>query len=312
MLHYRSLEDVHLQDAWVTIGSFDGVHLGHQEIAKQLAAGAHSEGAPAVVMTFEPHPSIVLGKRSDPFYLTTPDQRAKLLGQLGIDVVVTHPFTRELSQKSALEFMQMIKASLDLHHLWVGYDFALGKGRQGTVPVLTEMGESMGYQVHVTQPVMLDGKVVSSSLIRNALAEGDVKTAARFLGRLHSLEGEVITGDGRGSKIGIPTANLEVPPELELPKPGVYACEVEMDTARHLAVTNVGYRPTFEKEPVQPRVEAHILDYTGNLYGKHIRLAFVDRIRNEMKFPGVQELVAQIHRDIETGRQILGRAENRE
>jgi riboflavin kinase/FMN adenylyltransferase len=305
MLHYRSLDDVHLHGAWMTIGSFDGVHLGHQEIAKQLAAGAHSEGAPAVVMTFEPHPSIVLGKRSDPFYLTTPEQRAELLGLLGIDVVVTHPFTRELSEKSALEFMQMVGASLGLKHLWVGYDFALGKGREGTVPVLTEIGERMGYQVHVTEPVMIDGMVISSSLIRNALAEGDVKTAARYLGRLHSLEGEVITGDGRGSKIGIPTANLAVPPVLELPKPGVYACEVEMEAARYQAVTNVGYRPTFENEPVQPRVEAHILDYTGDLYGKHIRLAFVDRIRAEMKFPGVQELVAQIHRDIETGRRIL-------
>lgn len=305
MLHFRSLFDAHFRAAWVTIGSFDGVHLGHQAIARNLAAGAHHQGAPAVVLTFEPHPSIVLGKRTDPFYLTTAEQRAELLGDLGIDAVVTHPFTLDLAAKSPREFMEMVHRSLDLRHLWVGYDFALGRKRIGTVQVLSQIGEELGYEVHTTRPVTLDGEVVSSSLVREAVARGDVGQAARLLGRPHFLEGEIIRGQGRGRTIGIPTANLDIAPEVAYPKSGVYACRTVIDGITYGAMTNIGVRPTFEHQPVKPRVETFLLDFSGDLYGKTLRLEFVERIRDEQKFDGFEALVEQIHQDIETGRQIL-------
>lgn len=309
-MHYRSLDDVHLHRAWVTIGSFDGVHRGHQEIVKNLVAGAHSAGAPAVVLTFEPHPSIILGKRREPFYLTTPEQRADLLGELGIDAVVTHPFSRELASKTAREFMNLVHRSLELTNLWVGYDFALGKGREGTVDFLTGLGAEMGFTVHGVPPVKVGGQVVSSSLIRAALAEGDVRQAAFYLGRPHFLEGLVIAGDRRGRTIGIPTANIDIHPDLAFPKSGVYACHAKVEGRSYFAMTNVGFRPTFEHQPVKPRIESLLLDYEGDLYGSLLRLEFIDRIRDEQKFDSVQLLLEQIQRDVETGRQILEREFN--
>lgn len=305
MPHYRSLDEIQIANAWVTIGSFDGVHLGHQEIIKNLTAGARSMGAPAVVLTFYPHPSLVLGKRKDPYYLTTPETQAELLENLGADHVVIHPFTKELSQLSAFEFMEMVSRRLGLKMLWVGYDFALGKGREGNVERLKEIGEVLGYGVRVVQPVMQDGEVVSSSAIRAALRAGDVERAARFLGRPHTITGMVVPGDGRGKTIGVPTANLEVSRELAIPKAGVYVCQSVVDDQVLGSVTNIGFRPTFDTNDVLPRVETHILDYHEDIYGKVIDLRFLARIRDEQRFPDIQSLVAQINNDISVSRKVL-------
>lgn len=305
MTHYRSFEDIQLKDAWVTIGSYDGVHLGHQEIIKNLTAGAHSMGAPAVVLTFYPHPALVLGKRKDPYYLTTPETKSELLEDLGVDVIITLPFNIELSQLSAFAFMEMVSRHLGVRMLWVGHDFALGKGREGNVERLKEIGVSLNYQVQVLQPVKLDGEVVSSSAIRVALQAGDVERAARFLGRPHMVPGVVVPGDGRGKTIGVPTANMDVPEEIAVPKTGVYVCRVAIHGQDLGAVTNIGVRPTFETDTVRPRVETHILDYQEDLYGKNIRLKFLSRIRDEQRFPDIQSLIAQIHSDISIGRKVL-------
>jgi riboflavin kinase / FMN adenylyltransferase len=305
MQHLWSLANVNLDSSWLTIGSFDGVHRGHQEIIRDLSAGARSAGVPAVVLSFYPHPSVVLGKRKHSFYLTSPEERAELLGNLGADIVVTHPFNMEIAQISARDFISYLYDHLRMKRLEVGYDFAMGKGREGNLPVLRQLGIEFGFEVKDIQPVKLDGKIVSSSYIRGLLEEGKVEEAARFLGRPYRLIGRVVSGEGRGRTIGIPTANLSLWEETLVPAPGVYVTQVHARGSVHGAVTNVGFRPTFEPAPTAPRVETLLLDYSGDLYGEYINLDFLFRLREEKRFPDVQSLLEQIDRDIESARKIL-------
>jgi riboflavin kinase/FMN adenylyltransferase len=305
MRHYRSLDGVRLHNVWLTIGSFDGVHLGHQEVVRNVVAGAHQAGALAVVLTFYPHPAAVLRKRQDPFYLTTPDERASLLGDLGVDVVITHPFNLEVAAMSARQFMTYLQAHLGLKRLYVGFNFALGRGREGDVPMLTRLGEELGYTVHVVPAVVVEGEVVSSSQIRAYLAEGDVERVARLLGRPYQIQGKVVRGDGRGKNLGFPTANLSVWAERALPKAGVYVCRAQVNGRVWGAVTNVGVRPTFENEPVPPRVETHLLDFEDEIYGEEIYLEFLTHLRDEARFPSPEALAAQIKTDVAKARQIL-------
>jgi riboflavin kinase/FMN adenylyltransferase len=302
--HYHSLEAAQLSGTWLTIGVFDGVHCGHQEILRQLTAGAHANGAPAVVLTFAPHPAIVLAGREIKS-LTTPDERAKLLFSLGIDEVITIQFTRELASRSAEDFMADLKRHLDLNNLLIGYDFALGKDRAGNFERLKQIGKDLDYDVRAVEAVRLNKAVISSTLIRQQITEGAVALAANQLGRLYSVTGPVIPGDGRGRTIGIPTANLDVPTEKVIPLNGVYACWGLVDGTRHRAVANLGVRPTFTGGDVLPRVEAHLLDYSSDLYGKTITLEFVERLRGEQKFASAEALVAQIRADIQQAKEYL-------
>ena len=305
MQHYRSLDDVFLEDAWLAIGSFDGVHLGHQEVLKKLVRGAHATGSPAVVITFHPHPAVVLGKRQHPFYLTTPEERAALLGALGVDVVITQPFNRQVASLTALEFMTWVRDHLHLSHLIVGPDFALGRGREGNIERLSQIGEEQGYTVEVAGPVSSDGDPISSSAIRKALDEGDVERAARLLGRPYCLSGKVIHGDGRGKSLGIPTANLDVWAERAIPKNGIYVCHAHLDGLTWGAVTNIGFRPTFDNQPPSPRVEALLLDFDQDIYGQEMELSFIARLRDEVRYSSVQDLLDQIKLDIQDAREIL-------
>lgn len=305
MLHYWSLQDVNLKSSWLTIGSFDGVHLGHQEIVGKLTAGAHASGVPAVVLTFYPHPAVVLGKRNNTFYLTTPEERASLLGNLGVDMVITHPFNREIAELTAYQFMSYLVEHLSPSRLWVGYDFALGRGREGDVTTLQQLGQELGYLVEVMQPVRLEEEVISSSRVRALILEGEVRKAAELLGRPYRVSGRVVPGDGRGRTIGIPTANLSLWEHLVIPKTGVYACKAVVNSQEYGAVTNIGVRPTFKSDSPSPTVEVHILDFDKDLYGNHVHLDFIDRLRGERRFSGVSALVEQIHRDIDITREIL-------
>jgi riboflavin kinase/FMN adenylyltransferase len=305
MRHYWSLDKVHLDSSWVTIGTFDGVHRGHQAIVHRVVSGAHLSGTPSVVVTFHPHPAVVLGKRQNANYLTTPEERAELLGDLGVDVVITHPFNHEVASLSAYQFISEMDAHLDISHLFVGEDFALGKGREGNVTRLRELGEQFGYQLEVVLPIKNGDVIVSSSTIRAKISEGNVAQAASLIGRYYKIRGEVVPGDGRGKLLGIPTANLSIWAERTIPKAGVYACRAMLDGVRYLAVTNIGIRPTFENKPVAPRVEAHLLDFNQDLYGKELSLEFVERLRDEKKFPDIQALIDQIHNDISRAREIL-------
>jgi len=299
--HYRSLDAVHLSSAWLTIGVFDGVHRGHQEIINRLTAGAHANGAPAVVLTFSPHPAFVLANRNVPF-LTTPDERAAILFGMGVDTVISMEFTRELANHSAEDFMADLKDHLDLKVLLTGYDFALGKDRAGNFERLTQLGLELDYQVQLVEPVRFNNEVISSTIIRQSIAQGDVRQAADKLGRYYSMSGTVITGDGRGRKIGIPTANVNIPTSKAMPLNGVYACWAHVGQEKHQAVVNIGLRPTFSSAEMQPRVEAHLLDYAADLYGQTVTLEFIERLRDEQKFPSVDALIAQIHADILTAR----------
>jgi riboflavin kinase/FMN adenylyltransferase len=293
------------RDVWLTIGSFDGVHKGHQAVIHKLTTGAHAAGVPAVVLTFYPPPPVVLGRRNGPYDLTSPDERAKLLGDLGVDAVITHPFDLQLAKQSAHQFVQTLHERLRLRHLCVGHDFALGHRREGDLPMLHKLGQEFGFTLNVMRPIRLAGEVVSSSRIRAALRDGEVKIARSLLGRPYQVGGLVVPGDGRGRTLGIPTANLDVYPQRLLPKTGVYACLVDVKGSRQRAVANIGIRPTFENQSPMPRLEVHLLDYENDLYGQQISVQFIARLRDEQRFLSIQALVDQIQHDIQRARRLL-------
>ncbi|MCS6908182.1 MAG: bifunctional riboflavin kinase/FAD synthetase [Anaerolineales bacterium] len=305
MRHYRSLDELSLGGSSLSIGTFDGVHLGHQEIIRQLVARAHQRGVPAVVVTFFPHPDRVLGKKEGRFYLSTPEERAELLGGLGVDVVLTYPFDVSTANLTAREFLVVLKQRISFRDLVVGYDFALGRNREGTVERLLSLGKELGYDLQVVPPVQVGGEVVSSSLLRTLLSEGNIKKVNQLLGRPFRLSGTVIKGDGRGRTLGIPTANLDILAERVVPLQGVYVCHACVNHQRYGAVVNVGIRPTFEEDPVAPRVEAHLLDFDADLYQETLALEFLDRLRDERRFPSKEALVEQIRQDISQARRIL-------
>jgi riboflavin kinase/FMN adenylyltransferase len=304
MRHYRSLEEVNLENSWLTVGVFDGVHRGHQQIIQKLTAGAHANDAPAVVLTFDPHPASVLGGR-EIRCLTLPDERADLLGELGVDVVITERFTRELSTVTAYDFMSRLTRQLGLQQLMIGYDFALGKGREGNATRLMEIGSELGYTVEVISALSDESGVISSTEIRKLIEVGNVAEAARLLGRPYSLHGPVIHGDGRGRTINVPTANIAYSREKMIPANGIYACWAHLNEKRYRAAINIGINPTFTPDKQIPNVEAHILDFRREIYGEDVRLEFVARLRDELKFDSVEMLVEQIWKDVAVAREML-------
>lgn len=305
MQHVRSLDTVLLEGSWVTIGSFDGVHLGHQAIIRRLVEGAHSQGLPAVVITFFPHPSKVLKGNGRPFYLTTPEQRADILGGLQVDLAVTLPFNKELAALTADEFIGLLSKHLNLKRLLVGHDFALGHGREGNFEVLGVLGQKYHYVLEGLSPLLVAGELVSSSRIRELISQGNVVRASEYLGRRYALEGKVVPGDGRGRTIGIPTANLEIWEEQLLPARGVYATIARTDSTEVSSVTNIGFRPTFDNQSPQPKVETHLLNFNRDLYGTNLHVEFVEFLRAEQRFPSVQALVNQIQTDIKHAREVI-------
>ncbi len=304
MLHYRSLAGVSLQEGWLTIGVFDGLHRGHQTILRRLVAGAQAHGAPAILLTFDPHPAQVLTGQPIPL-LTTPEERAELAASLGVDVVITHPFDRDLAQMSARDFMALLVRLLGVRHLVVGYDFALGRHRQGNVPHLIELGREFGYTVEVVDVVTASEGVISSTEIRKHIAAGDVETAANLLGRPYTLSGTVIHGDGRGRRIHLPTANLACPPTKLIPANGIYACRARLGSDLYAAATSIGTNPTFTPSRQAVSVEAYLLDFDRTIYGETLTLEFIARLRDERRYNSVDELLAQIHLDIEQTRRLV-------
>ena len=305
MQHFSDLQKISLEGSLVTIGSFDGVHIGHMQIIRALVNQAHQADLPAVVVTFYPHPQLVLKDESRPYYLTMPEKKAQLLGELGIDFVLTYPFTQETSQMNPEDFISQLHEHLKFSELWVGYDFALGKDRRGTPSHLSDLGQVYKYKIHEIPAYSQEGELVSSSLIRNKIRTGQIRKAAQLLGRPFEIGGEVIKGEKRGKSLGFATSNLDVNPEVVDIKPGVYACRAIISGKTYSAVTNIGYRPTFGEDLEAPRIEAHLLDFSGDLYGNWLDLVFIDRLRDEMKFPQVSDLVEQISNDVEQAREIF-------
>ena len=288
----------HKRPTYLAIGSFDGVHLGHQTLLRAMVARARQDGARAAALTFFPHPRRVMQTLPARFYLTTLDDRVQLLAEQGIDLIVTHPFNDEVRQSRAAVFVDQLLAALDMRQLWGGNNIALGYKREGDVPFLRQQGAEKGFTVEtMTDLVEWDGAPASSRRVREALAAGDMATVNGCLGRRHSVRGPVVKGDQRGRTIGFPTANLALWDELLLPGYGVYATYAAIHDRRFAAATNVGVRPTVNGGGVT--IEAHLLDFDEDIYGEEMRLEFVRRIRPEMKFAGLDALKAQILADVE-------------
>lgn len=305
MNHSDTLDDLRLDGAFLTIGAFDGVHRGHQELIAGMVRAAGAQGLPAAVLTFHPHPAVVLRGIQTPYYLTSPEERARLFGLLGVEWVVTLPFTSQLADESAEDFVTRLHTAFHMRELWAGRDFALGKGRRGDLPFLRRIGAQLGFNLHVVEPAAHDGQTISSSQVRALLSEGEVRAAAGLLGRRYGFTGPVVHGDGRGRSLGIPTANILPWPQQLLPRTGVYATWIWVGGARRPAVTNVGFRPTFDSPIPAPRVEAMLLDFDQDLYGQEVRVEFVDRLREEIKFDTVAGLLAQIQDDRTRAQEIL-------
>lgn len=290
--------------AVLTIGNFDGVHRGHQQLVSEMVEAAHAAGCGAGLLTFDPHPLAVLRPDAALSYLTAPEERADLLAALGLDFVLILPFDRAVAALSAAEFMQRLVARVPLCELWIGPDFALGRGRDGDPSRLQAIGRELDYRVHVTPQYDWRGEPVRSSRIRSLLTnEGTVDQAAKLLGRPYEVWGEVIHGAKRGRALGFPTANLALPSGRLLPAYGIYACWAWREETGYPAAVNVGVRPQFDNGG--PSVEAYLLDFDADLYGETLGLSFIQRLRGEQRFADVAGLIEQMGRDVEATRRIL-------
>ncbi len=284
----------------LTLGTFDGVHRGHRKIIDRTVAIARETDTRSVLLTFDPHPREVIGRHGAPTYLlTTIDERIRLLEHTGLDICLVLPFTRDLSVLDAgVFFEEYVVRNLHSSHVVVGIDHAFGRGRSGTVVKLEEYGNAFGIGVTVVGELLIDGVKVSSTSIRNALLEGKPKRAASFLGRPYILSGIVTRGEGVGTVIGFPTANIEIETNNKLlPKNGVYLVFVRYDGEIRRGIMNVGVRPTVSKQ-MHISVEVHIFNTSGDLYGRHMRIALLDRLRDEIHFENRDQLIAQIRTDI--------------
>lgn len=288
----------------ITIGTFDGVHVGHQQLIRTVAQQARARGALAVVVTFHPRPAQILHPDSPTSYLCSLDTRLRLLERAGADVLVPVRFSRELSQMSAFDFTRVLVERAKMRELVGGPDLALGHGREGTPDVLREIGARLHFDVTIVPVLEIDGEAVRSSTIRQAIADGDVQRAAKLLGRHYVVEGDVVRGDGRGRTVGVPTANVSPVEKILLPGNGVYAVYFHEGGRRRPGAANVGVRPTFDG--VGRSLEVHILDFDGDLYGRACQVEFVERLRPEQRFASVDDLLKQIHHDIRRAREILG------
>lgn len=292
-----------LPNAVVTIGNFDGVHLGHREIFRRVVRKARELGGTSVVLTFVPHPLKVLAPESAPPLINTYAEKERLIEASCIDVLICVPFTRDTAELTATRFVEEVLVNkIGVRHLVVGYDYAFGRGREGDVAFLQQKGEALGFTVEALGPIMSGGEVYSSTRIRQLLAAGEVAQVVGLLGRHFNLEGEVVHGAKRGAQLGFPTANLRTDKEI-LPRPGVYAVKVRRGELVLDGVASIGRNPTFGAGELT--VEVHLLDFHERLYGETLRLYFVERLRDERRFPTPSALVRAIEADIARARQIL-------
>ena len=282
----------------LTIGNYDGVHIGHRKIIEEVIRKARAAGGTSMLMTFNPHPLNVV-KPETPVGLISPvDVKKRLVEESGIDVLVIVPFTAEFRTIEPEDYVKTILVErLGIKSLIVGYDFRFGKGGRGDVALMARLADELGFEFEVMQAITLGGEKIGSNRIRRMIREGEVERAMGFLGRPYTIEGEVVKGFGRGHEIGFPTINISTSFEL-IPRIGVYSTEMRIGGERFHSVTNIGYNPTFDGKELT--IETFILDFSGDLYGREVALAFHKRIRDEMKFPSVDALKARIAADVET------------
>lgn len=288
----------------LTIGNFDGVHKGHRVLFEIVKGKARDRNCHSAVLTFDPHPLKILSPEKAPEPLVSKQEKIELILKAGIDHVICQEFTPEFAKVSAKDFvLKILVETLRVSEVVVGYDYGFGRNREGNIDLLRELGALKGFSVYVVQPVNINGKIASSTAIRNLIKEGEIEAANELLGRCYSIRGKVVKGKGRGQSIlNIPTANLEISERL-IPKGGVYATWTSVKGETYPSVTNIGFNPTFENGSFS--IETHILDYYSNLLNEEIDLSFIKRIRDEIKFESIPKLREQILIDIATARGIL-------
>jgi len=289
----------------LTIGVFDGVHTGHRYLLETLQQRAAEKNLLSGVVTFSPHPQSVLHPHNQLPSLSTLEDRVRAFQELGIKIIAVLTFTPRVAQLSAREFISLIKKQLRMRGIMVGPDFTLGRGGEGNIDLLRALGREMKFSVEVIPPYTIDGEVVSSTLIRQALVQGDMRKVERLMGHYFHLRSKVITSDKRGRVLGFPTANLDIRPQQALPGNGIYATIAQVDGKKFPSATNIGIRPTFGEG--EKTVETHLLNYKDDLYGKDIRVEFVQKLRDEQRFPSSEELKVQIEKDVREVEAILAK-----
>ena len=287
----------------VALGNFDGVHVGHQILFKKAAEIASKKKGTSIAFTFEPHPLKVIAPEKVPPLLTHFHKKMELIEACNIDSVICADFTRQFADQRPRDFSEnILKGKIGAKEVVVGFDYAFGRGREGTIPYLKKMGEEFGFVVHVVEPFQLDGLTVSSSHVRELIEAGNMESARKFLGRHYSIVGPVISGHKTGQAIGFPTANIDTS-KVQIPGTGVYAVRMIYQNNSFGAVANIGFNPTFHRDRLS--VEVHIFDFNQVIYGKEVEVEFISRIRSEIEFKSKEELVVQIKKDIETAKVLL-------
>jgi len=289
-------KDKEYKNPILALGNFDGVHLGHQEILKRVVQRAKNIDGTSIVITFEPHLLQILCPEKCPPLINSFREKAEILESLGIDILICILFDKKFSNLKPIEFVKKIVIDkIGARELFIGYDFAFGKGREGDTRLLTESGEEMGFKVTVVEPIKIENKTISSTLIRNLIKEGNVKEASLYLGRPYSIRGKVVKGEGRGRNLGFPTANIQPHKEL-IPKEGVYIGRVFLKKEGYKSLINVGTKPTFGEHELN--VEAYIFDFDKNIYGEFLKISFLERIRDEIRFKTSELLIVQMQEDL--------------
>ncbi|MDD4168949.1 MAG: bifunctional riboflavin kinase/FAD synthetase [Desulfotomaculaceae bacterium] len=294
--HWQGLKRKHKKIV-IGLGNFDGVHIGHQKLISEIMLLSKEMGGTPAVFTFHPHPLAVLAPDSCPPLILSQEAKQRLLEKLGVEVILFIPFDLEFARFSPEDFIRIVLSEdLGVSGVVVGYNFTFGYRGRGTPELLEEQSARYNYRVRVVSPVVVDGQVVSSSLLRELIGKGKVTEAAKFLGYYPFIEGQVVTGARRGGVLGFPTANLDINKKMLVPANGVYAVQVHVDGETYLGVANIGVKPTFQEQI--RNIEVHLLDFYQDLYGKNIRVKFTRRLREERKFNTASDLVKQIEQDI--------------
>lgn len=296
------------QVIYATIGAFDGIHKGHQHLIRSMVHNAKKDLAKTMVITFHPHPAVVLRAIPMPFYITSPEEKEIIFRSLGIDRTISVQFNHSMANQTPEQFLDPILDVYPIAQFWLGNDFALGKNRSGDITSLEEIGNLKGFSIHTFQHLEEHGEKISSSKIRSWIQNGDFHQVTHALNRYYSVEGQVIHGDSRGRKLGFPTANLDIWEGKLLPSPGVYATWIEIEGIIHQSVTNVGIRPTFDNQSKLTRVETYIHNFDQDIYQNHVKLHFIEKTRNEIKFESVEHLISQIQKDVLQAEEILKNA----
>ncbi len=294
---------------YLALGNFDGVHQGHQQLIKSMVKKARENQGFAAAFMFDPHPSRILNPKNHALMLINNESKNRLMAELDMDAVIYEPFTLEIARWSPERFVQDILVErFQVKEVYIGFNHSFGHKGQGKPETLSELGRQYGFDVSVIPPVIIEEQVVSSSCVRKALGKGNIPRAKHMLGYYPFVEGEVVHGDKRGGdKLGFPTANINIGTDCAFPGKGVYAAKTLINGQLHDSVVNIGVVPTFKQAGVIS-IESHILDFEQEIYGEPIRIYFIEKIRDEKKFNGIDELVAQISQDVESGRQIASQA----